>query len=85
MSLEITTGKKINIKIDGEPYSVMLPSAKDQIEYGKKLKKVKNDLDYLPLMVDFLSERGLPKEKVELFDFEGIEQLTKLLMPDKKK
>lgn len=85
MSDSITTRKIRTKKIDGVEFEYRLPTMLEQAKFGRKQRDLKDDFDNVELMIDFLVEMGLPRDKVELFDLEDARGLIRDMMPSEEK
>jgi hypothetical protein len=84
--LEFNTEDNIKkVKIDGDVYSVRLPSIVIARDLAKQIEKADDDYANIDIMISFLESSGIPNGVLERCSIEQVESLVQVAMPSKKK
>tara|TARA_R110000868_G_C10972548_1_gene770417 strand:- start:13259 stop:13522 length:264 start_codon:yes stop_codon:yes gene_type:complete len=79
--------RTINLDLYGETFAVAFPTARQLDDYLKKLKQIgKGELESsdFELTQALFEECGLPKEKIQDMELGHLEELTQLILGQKK-
>lgn len=76
---------KVEVKIDGATHNLRLPTYKESIAYGKKIKAVEGEDERADLLMSYLDELGLPKAVTETLELDHIGQVLDFITGSKKK
>ncbi len=85
--LDLSSNRKRRLKVkfsEEESYEVRLPSMFEARDFQKQLKKTKDEGDQIDLMVEFLSQLGLPKNRVGALDVLEMDALKDKILNLKK-
>jgi hypothetical protein len=83
MKLEFSK-KSLEVVFDGKAYNVSFPTIKEANEYAKNFSKADSAEAKDEVLFLFLEKLGLPKEIVEQFYVEQLEQVIDVLLLQKK-
>jgi len=72
----------IRVDVYGEKIEISKPNIKQVIEYQKK---VKEDEENVEVVLDFLAELGLPKDKAYSLTPDDLQLIVEALVSSKKK
>lgn len=72
----------IRVDVYGEKIEISKPNIKQVMDYQKK---VKDDSDDLEIVLDFLAELGLPKDKAYTLTPDDLQLIVEALVSSKKK
>jgi len=76
--------RKLEIDIYGESVEMRFPTVRESQGYGDKMKKAGEEKAG-DMLLDFLSDLGLPKNIAESMEAEHLTELMEALIPAKKK
>lgn len=80
--MELSSKRKTKeIKIDGEPVSILVPSAKELHEFEQSTR---GKDDFFVQTIEFLSNLGVDKNILENLDIETLEAFITFVAPKKK-
>ena len=83
--LELTR-VKIEIKLDGQTYSMRMPTYKETIKHQVESKAIANDeVKSSEHLMKYLSELGLPIEVCESLELDHLEKILDFILGAKKK
>lgn len=87
MELDLGSIVKAKVKVGADVYEMSVPTVKQSITFNKQMKDVgEDDLKRTELFIEFLSQLGMPAQKVESLSVQQLTALTEGLMgsPEKK-
>lgn len=83
--VEIKPSAKIILVLNGNEYPLTKPKMGMALEFEEKLESAKESgKGSLKIMIEFLTQCGLPKDIVQELDSDELEQVLKALVPTKK-
>jgi len=83
--IDLGSSEKINVKLDGQIYSLRKPTVSDVRSFKAKSDDKGHESEDIDLFLDFVSALGLPLQIAENLELSMLEKLTDGLLGSSKK